>query len=599
MKRHLKQHLTKCVALNFFFITSLLFSQLYAKNNFVDVQVRNFPSIPDGMPHVFELVSHGRPGELFLNGKWRNAQQIVSFIKNKHLIQPDIKQLNIYGCEFGKGSKGKMAVAAVQKALKIDVAASDNITGKHGDWVLEVGKTTHSLQESNYPYDLQTICRDTTFTPVNTGWSGATAQPPYSPPVGCVNNSGVTTNSDNSAYGWGFITGYDSPNSYYWSRSLSGLSASQTYRVRISIVSFTNSTDARNSYFQNYSLAGQTGTFTAHGSSNISDQTNYNFLVTNQTSLFFGGTIATDGWNGCNQAVDYYMSIVVEQVSGVTVTYTAPTPSASTVTNICPATTSNLTGIATGCGSGSVVEWHNTNVGYSNATKLANITSVANGTYYAICFNATRSCYSSPSSAVTVTNSPCTPLPIDLKDINAVWDKNDAILNWTVASESDVDHYIIERSLDGITFTKTGKINSVGNHVSDHDYTFRDVNVRYQSEDKILYRLTQVEKDGQSKVSSIVSLQNNEKQTAAYIYPNPITGDNARFVYYSDINEHLPLDLCLTNIYGRELFKTKITVNKGKNQLSLPLTNIIAGVYFLKFTNKEYHIKGIIRIEKI
>lgn len=90
--------------------------------------------------NTYHLITHGKSGKLLINGNWLNAKEIVDFLAVR--IQNSrfkIENLNIYGCEFAKGNDGKAAVAYLQKALAIDISASDDVTGKDGDWVLEVG----------------------------------------------------------------------------------------------------------------------------------------------------------------------------------------------------------------------------------------------------------------------------------------------------------------------------------------------------------------------------------------------------------------------------------------------------------------------------
>jgi hypothetical protein len=106
---------------------------------------------------IYHLVSHGRPGELLINGKWLDEEEIVDWIKSKGLNK---KELYIYGCEFAKGEEGRDAVAYLQNHLGVSVAASTNITGKDGDWLLEVGNK--SLAIDDYAFNLQTLTTTST-----------------------------------------------------------------------------------------------------------------------------------------------------------------------------------------------------------------------------------------------------------------------------------------------------------------------------------------------------------------------------------------------------------------------------------------------------
>ncbi len=123
---------------------------------FVDKTVEEFPNIKQASTtQVFQLFSHGRPGELWIQDKWRNAKEIAQWLNNQQLLQ-DIRHLNIYGCHFAQGEKGKAAVKYLEATLGISVAASDDITGIEGDWDLEIGKAHAIIQHVDYPHNLQT-----------------------------------------------------------------------------------------------------------------------------------------------------------------------------------------------------------------------------------------------------------------------------------------------------------------------------------------------------------------------------------------------------------------------------------------------------------
>ncbi|MCB9261801.1 MAG: DUF4347 domain-containing protein [Flavobacteriales bacterium] len=135
-------------------------SQVLPNNVFIDGKLENL-KVPDSEcidKQVFHLFSHGRPGELLVNGQWMDAHQIAEF------LQPQVKKsthINIYGCEFGKGKVGREAVTYLEKTLGISVAASDDITGVDGDWDLEVGNgNADILKLVSYQGNLQDACGD-------------------------------------------------------------------------------------------------------------------------------------------------------------------------------------------------------------------------------------------------------------------------------------------------------------------------------------------------------------------------------------------------------------------------------------------------------
>jgi hypothetical protein len=132
-------------------------SNLNSPNVFIDASVIDFPVVENPDDGVFQLITHGKPGQLFIKGKWLAPEAIALFVKSSVGDAHQIKQLNIYGCEFGKGQKGREAIRYLEERLKMRVAASNNITGKGGDWKLEVGKP-RSVLKCNYAYNLQASC---------------------------------------------------------------------------------------------------------------------------------------------------------------------------------------------------------------------------------------------------------------------------------------------------------------------------------------------------------------------------------------------------------------------------------------------------------
>lgn len=145
----------------FFLVTSMaLFANTSPKNQkhfFIDqavLQPEVLASAVAATPNTYHLFTHGRPGELLINGKWLGAKEIATFVSSQIVnLKSEIVNLNIYGCNFAQGAKGLAAVNYLQKELGMPVAASTNITGTAGDWMLEVGNVVTEINA--YRYNLQ------------------------------------------------------------------------------------------------------------------------------------------------------------------------------------------------------------------------------------------------------------------------------------------------------------------------------------------------------------------------------------------------------------------------------------------------------------
>ncbi|OXB08655.1 hypothetical protein B0A81_10155 [Flavobacterium plurextorum] len=118
------------------------------------VVLKNYSSDFSASKNVFHLFTHGRSGELLIDGKWRNSEEIAAwFLTNVDLDKYDY--INLYGCEFAKGEKGILAVKNLEKQLHKKISASNNITGAGGDWILEIGSNQNTIAYPSYPYSLQ------------------------------------------------------------------------------------------------------------------------------------------------------------------------------------------------------------------------------------------------------------------------------------------------------------------------------------------------------------------------------------------------------------------------------------------------------------
>ncbi len=124
---------------------------------------------------------------------------------------------------------------------------------------------------------------------------------------------------------------------------------------------------------------------------------------------------------------------------------------------------------------------------------------------------------------------PLTSLPVKLASFTATLNKNtnNADLKWTTASETNLSHFMIERSTDGTNFSDAGMVFAYSNTVSKSDYAFTD-NISNIQSVIVYYRLHSVDIGGKSQYSETriirISKQADNKITIL-TYPNPVTNE--------------------------------------------------------------------------
>lgn len=117
----------------------------------------------------------------------------------------------------------------------------------------------------------------------------------------------------------------------------------------------------------------------------------------------------------------------------------------------------------------------------------------------------------------TLNVTPSVPLPLRFLRFEARKWSHLVMLNWETAEEVNTSHFEIERSKNGLSFTKIGQVAAV-NSPGQHTYTFKDE----RPESGInYYRLRQVDKDGRASFSNVVKLLFNAYGDELVVFPNP------------------------------------------------------------------------------
>ena len=148
-----------------------------------------------------------------------------------------------------------------------------------------------------------------------------------------------------------------------------------------------------------------------------------------------------------------------------------------------------------------------------------------------------------------------------------------ALLKWTTMQEVDVDKFYVERSKDGIHFSTIAVTNSSGNsdRISEYSYTdeapVNGIN---------FYRIRQTDRNGQVSFTEVRTLEFDRLKGIVSMSPNPAKD-------YVDIKiwgNKESLKLKLINASGQVL---KSFIMKEESY-RLPLSSLVAGVYYLKIS---------------
>jgi hypothetical protein len=147
-------------------------------------------------------------------------------------------------------------------------------------------------------------------------------------------------------------------------------------------------------------------------------------------------------------------------------------------------------------------------------------------------------------------------------------------LTWSTANEQQNNHFEVQRSSDGKTFSKIGRVKGQGTTTVQHEYPFLDeapyAGINY-------YRLKQVDVNGQFEFSKIISVNRGNSDKTISIYPNPI-------------KDKVTIETNITGNYSIDLYDItgKLLQRHQAHQpiLQLSTSDLSSGVYMISVTSQ-------------
>jgi hypothetical protein len=186
------------------------------------------------------------------------------------------------------------------------------------------------------------------------------------------------------------------------------------------------------------------------------------------------------------------------------------------------------------------------------------------------------------------------PLPLQLLLFDAKAQGDDANINWITATEHDMSHFEIERSINGSPWLSIGRVEAT-NTSSQRKYIFNDLGVLMKVKGKISYRLKEVyhfKNDVYSNINDIYIKDETRLFSKCFIYPNP-TSD---FLRFSNLNADVKnIHYQITDMVGNVVEASYLS---GGNGL-LAINHLAQGMYLITLTDITLGSCKIFKFQKI
>jgi len=173
-------------------------------------------------------------------------------------------------------------------------------------------------------------------------------------------------------------------------------------------------------------------------------------------------------------------------------------------------------------------------------------------------------------------------LPVELLSFTVHDLKNYIRLRWSTSSEINHSHFVIEKSTDLNDFKTIGIVHSPVSSNAANTYYFNDYHVQSSLN---YYRLRQVDKDGTSSYSKVLSISRSVESKEPYIFPNPSKGIQTFIHYYSEYDQSIALGI--KNTSGECIYAKTIEVSQGRNIIPISEKNFIEKNYFVSITSSS------------
>lgn len=176
---------------------------------------------------------------------------------------------------------------------------------------------------------------------------------------------------------------------------------------------------------------------------------------------------------------------------------------------------------------------------------------------------------------------PIVILPLQLTEFNGHIVKADARLSWKTESEENTRSFIIERSIDGRYYTTAGAV-VAANKTGINQYTFTDKGVDQLGVSTIYYRLKQVDMDGKSTYSRILTLPIEVSASRVVCYPNPVRSETNITITLQKAEQ---VQARIINNMGQIVQTQQWQLLPGSTSLPVNMGQLPKGLYFLDISS--------------
>ncbi len=165
-------------------------------------------------------------------------------------------------------------------------------------------------------------------------------------------------------------------------------------------------------------------------------------------------------------------------------------------------------------------------------------------------------------------------LPVTLTQIRAIWDGSNVNVQWNVHSETDVSVYEVERSTDGVAFTKIGTVAPRAGSSAAYAYSFAD---GQPADGNNFYRIKVLNQNGSTTYTNIAIVSVPTGKMLIAVYPNPVKDGSIKLWFKN--TKAGTYGVQLYTMDGKAILSKSLSHAGSAAMYTIPAGTIAKGIY--------------------
>jgi Secretion system C-terminal sorting domain len=179
-------------------------------------------------------------------------------------------------------------------------------------------------------------------------------------------------------------------------------------------------------------------------------------------------------------------------------------------------------------------------------------------------------------------------LPVRSVHLGSTSNASTVNLKWVTESEYNTEKFVIERSLDGRSFSAIGESKAAGNTSSSTSYTSSDDIRAIATKPVLFYRIKVVDTDGKYSYSNTIAIR-LAKQAKAQVWPSPFS---SQLNVQVEQEAGATLEVKIYNMTGVMVYNKRQVTTAGTNTIQLvdQVSKLSGGMYVIELVSNNNKI---------